>query len=67
MTKMWPFDVTVSSHDMLKAGVTAARLPGGSERHHRVVVAAGSRDEAALIAAQMASCQEVCTGVYDRI
>ena len=32
-----------------------------------VVVAADSRDEAALIAAQMASCQGVCTGVHDRI
>lgn len=63
----YSFDVTVSTHDLLRAGVVAARLPGCPEDHHRVVVAAGSRNEAALIAAQMASCHGVCTGVYDRI
>jgi len=67
MIEMWSFDGTVSTHDLLRAGVTAARLPGGSGRHHRVVVATGSRDEAALIAAQMVSCHGMCTGVYDRI
>jgi hypothetical protein len=64
---VWSFDVTVSTHDLLKAGVVAARLWGSQERHHRIVVAADSRNEAALIAAQMASCTATCTGVYDRI
>lgn len=64
---IWAFDVTVSTHDLLQAGVTAARLPGSQERHHRVVIAAESHGEASLLAAQMASCQGVCTGVYDRI
>jgi hypothetical protein len=30
-------------------------------------VAAGDRDEAALLAAQMVGCRGICTGVYDRI
>lgn len=54
MKEIYSFDVTVSTHDLLKAGVVAARLPGSSERHHRIVVAAESRNEAALLAAQMA-------------
>jgi hypothetical protein len=64
---IYSFDVTVSTHDLLKVGVVAVRLPGSSERHHRIVVAAESRNEAALVAAQMASCRWICTGVYDRI
>lgn len=64
---VFSFDATVSTHDLLKAGVTEARLPGSPHRHHRVVVAADTRDEAALVAAQMVSCQWVCTGLYDRV
>lgn len=64
---VWSFDVTVSTHDLLKAGVTAGRFAGAPVNHHRIVVAADTRDEAALIAAQMAACHGVCTGVYDRI
>lgn len=52
---VFSFDVTVSTHDLLKAGVTEARIPGSRHRHHRVVVEAEDRDTAALIAAQMAS------------
>lgn len=62
------FDATVSTHYLLKAGVTEARLPGSPHRHHRVVVEAPTRDEAALIAAQMVSTTwGICTGLYDRI
>lgn len=64
---VFSFDTTVSTHDLLKAGVTEARLPGSQHRHHRVVVAAEDRDEAALLAAQMVLCTGICTGVYDRI
>lgn len=65
---IWSFDATVSTHDLLKAGVTEARIPGSQHRHHRVVVEAENRDTAALIAAQMASAgQWLCTGLYDRI
>jgi hypothetical protein len=64
---IYSFDVTVSTHDLLKAGVVTARLPGSPERHHRIVVAADTRNEAALIAAQMTSWWGVCTGVYDRV
>ena len=62
------FDATFSSHDLLKAGVTEARVPGSPHRHHRVVVAARTRDEAALLAAQMVCCTVgICTGIYDRV
>ena len=61
------FDATCSTHDLLKAGVVEARLPGSPHHHHRVVVAAEDRDTAALIAAQMVSCRWLCTGLYDRI
>jgi hypothetical protein len=63
----YSFDVTVSTHDLLKGGVVAARIVGSQDRHHRIVIAAESRNEAALLAAQMASCHGVCTGIYDRI
>lgn len=63
------FDATVSTHDLLKAGVTEARLPGSPHRHHRVVVEAEDRDTAALLAAQMVTVttHAICTGLYDRI
>lgn len=64
---IFSFDATVSTHDLLKQGVTAGRLHGSQHRHHRIVVAAGTRDEAALIAAQMAGCHAMVTGVYDRV
>jgi hypothetical protein len=65
---VFSFDATVSTHDLLKAGVTEARLPGSEHAHHRVVVAANTRDEAALLAAQMVSAVwGMCTGLYDRI
>lgn len=66
---MFAFDATVSTHNLLKAGITEARLPGSSHRHHRVLVEAETRDEAALIASQMVSCipGAMCTGLYDRI
>lgn len=64
---IYSFDVTVSTHDLLRVGVTAARLYGSPERHHRIVVGADSRNEASLIAAQMASHHGMWTGVYDRI
>jgi hypothetical protein len=64
---VFSFDVTVSTHDLLKQGVTEARLHGSLHTHHRVVVAGRDRNEAALIAAQMASCHAMCTGLYDRI
>jgi hypothetical protein len=64
---IYSFDVTISTHDLLKAGVTEARLWGSPEHHHRVVVDAPTRNEAALTAAQMVSCHGIYTGVYDRI
>jgi len=66
---VFTFDATVSTHDLLKAGVVEAKMPGSQHRHHRVVVAAEDRDTAALIAAQMVCCVSggMCTGLYDRI
>lgn len=89
----YAFDVTVSTNDLLKQGVTEARLVvvAGTHRghlvtvegcarrrtiieesphtHHRVLVSAESRDEAALAAAQMAASipGAMVTGVYDRV
>lgn len=64
---VFSFDVTVSSHELLKQGVCEARLFGSQHAHHRIVVAAETRDEAALIACQMAGLHAMCTGLYDRI
>lgn len=66
---VYSFDATVSSHDLLKRGITEARLPGSPHHHHRIVIEAETRDEAALAAAQMASCipGALVTGIYDRI
>lgn len=55
---VWSFDVTVSTHNLLRRGVVEALLLNG-ERHHRVVVAADTYAEAFLIAGQMASCVDV--------
>lgn len=64
----YSFDATFSTHDLLKAGVTEARIPGSQHHHHRVVVEAETRDEAALVAAQMVSTVfGMCTGLYDRV
>lgn len=64
---IYSFDVTISSHDLLKRGVTEARLPGSPHHHHRIVVEAENETEGSLIAAQMASCQWMVTGVYLRV
>jgi hypothetical protein len=65
---VYSFDATASTHDLLKLGVTEARMYGSQHTHHRVVVAAEDRDTAALTAAQMVSCTHtMCTGLYDRI
>jgi hypothetical protein len=61
MANVFEFDVGVSTHDALKSGVAV---------HHwtRVTVAADSRDEAALVAAQVASCGGwMPTDTLDRI
>jgi len=48
------FDVEVSTHDLLRKGVTAARLPGENITHHRVNISAEySHAEAQEIAALM--------------
>jgi hypothetical protein len=49
----YSFDVTVSTHGLLKRGITEARMLNG-EDHHRIVVWADGYQEAQLIAAQMA-------------
>jgi hypothetical protein len=64
--RAFSFDVTVSTHDLLKLGITEARFVGAEANHHRIVVAAETVEEAALVAAQMASCKYMCTGVYYR-
>lgn len=63
----YSFDVEVSTHELLKAGVLAGRFFGSPAHHHRVVVAATSFTEARLVAAQMASCHGICTRVFTRV
>ena len=62
------FDVTVSSHDELQKGITAARRHGSQHAHHRVVVSGDyGHTEASLLAAQMAAATSgMPTGVYPR-
>lgn len=48
----YSFDVTVSTHGLLRRGITEARMLNG-QRHHRVVVEADTIAEAVLIAGQM--------------
>jgi hypothetical protein len=66
-TQVFSFDVTVSTHDLLKRGITAGRFVGAPAHHHRIVVSASSFLDAHLIAAQMASLHGVVTGVFVRI
>ncbi|WP_158881929.1 hypothetical protein [Amycolatopsis anabasis] len=58
--QVYGFDVAVSTHDLLRQGVTEARLV-------RVEVAASNRLDASLLAAQMAAVVGMPTAVYDRI
>ncbi|AZI57312.1 hypothetical protein EH165_03190 [Nakamurella antarctica] len=65
---VWSFDVTVSTNEALTRGVTAVQAHGSETTHHRVVIGGeASLEEAHLIAAQMSSCQGMCTGVYLRL
>lgn len=67
---VFSIDVTMSSHDLLRRGVTEGRLPGSQHRHHRVVVEASDEVEALLTAAHMAhTCfgHAMVTGTYLRI
>lgn len=54
---MFSYDVAISSHDLLKRGITEAA-------HIHVVVTAEDDTEAALIACQMAACHGMPTKVY---
>lgn len=58
--RVFSFDVSISTHALLKQGVTAAWWT-------RVTVAAHCRDCAADIAAAMAARHGMPTGTYDRI
>jgi hypothetical protein len=54
---VFTFDITVSSHDLLRRGVVEARIPfsgsGDAARFHRVQVEADTWNEAELIAVEM--------------
>jgi hypothetical protein len=49
---VWSFDVTVSTHGLLKQGVCEARMLSGYN-HHRVVIEAESFGDASLLAATL--------------
>lgn len=73
---VFSIDVTMSTHDLLRAGVTEATsdelLPGTDQvrhRHHRIVIDALDLTEAMLTAAQMAHTTHgrgMVTGTYWR-
>lgn len=61
---MYAVDVTVSTHDALRAGVTERSYALGGPTWHRVLIADDevlTDREAVLLAAQMASCAGMCT------
>lgn len=64
---VFSFDVQVSTHDALQQGHTAIRLAGSPHTHHRIVVEAQDRTEAALVASWMAGRRGMVTAVFDRI
>jgi hypothetical protein len=64
---VFSFDVEVSDHDHLRRGVLAYPLYQSQHTWHRVVVAADTIDEAALVAQQIACCHGMCTAIYPRI
>lgn len=55
---VFSFDVTVSTHGLLKQGVCEARMLNGYD-WHRIVIAADTVAEAFLLAGQMGSCVDV--------
>jgi hypothetical protein len=66
---IFSIDVTLSTHSLLRRGVTEGRIPGSRHHHHRVVVEAPDLTEALLTAAQMAATvfgHAMVTGTYWR-
>ena len=63
-------DVTMSTHALLRKGITEARLPGSPHHHHRIVVEADTYTEALITAAHMAHTTHghaMVTGTFLRI
>ena len=58
--QVFTYDVAISSHDLLKAGVAEAA-------YVHVVVAAEDDTEGALVACQMAACHGMPTRVYREV
>lgn len=66
--RVFSFDVEVSTREDLTKGVLARRVRGSQHAWHRVVIAADTRNEAALLAVLMASAHGwIVTAVHDRI
>lgn len=51
---VFSFDVTVSSHALLRQGRTEVRVPFSDDTFHRVFVEADTQHEAELVAVEMA-------------
>jgi hypothetical protein len=64
---IFSFDVEVSTHDLLKAGVTAMHVKGSQHTWHRIVVEAPDHYQAWRDVTAMASCHGMVTRVLDRI
>lgn len=67
---IFSIDVTLSTHNLLRRGITEGRIPGSEHHHHRIVLDAPDPSEAMLTAAQMAHTvfgHAMVTGTYWRI
>lgn len=63
---IFSFDVTCSTFDLLKQGITEAHY-NSTNQHHRIVIEAATIEEAHLTASQWVCQYSICTGVYLRI
>jgi hypothetical protein len=79
MSTVFSFDVEVSTHDLLKEGITAGRFFGAQQNWHRIVVSVTDEDcqswkgyqrdpymVASEIALSMAWCHGYPTAIYYR-
>lgn len=60
LVSVYEFDVAVSTHDLLRQGITEAH-------YVRAWVEADTHNEASIVACQMATIAGMPTGLYDRI
>lgn len=63
---LFSFDLTTSSHELLREGIVAGRFFGSEHNHQRVTIEADSWLEASELAILMGMCFGYVTGCYYR-